>query len=212
MLLQGRDLPTTSINQINSASSVSAPTQPMAMDKSKGKSMPSGDLNNRLDRLESLILTQHDDNNNFKTMVMNTLSIEPNTDDIDENQSYDYDQDYMDYEDVSDLSVPLGQEDPLLRQDHNISASDQPQGVQADTPLHRSSDISEQSLGFAARYASESLGPAIDGVIADSLTYMSSHQLVDKNLTEMMLTRQSGIAYKRVLGRLISNYNVFRNH
>ena len=109
--------PTTSINQINSASSVSAPTQPMAMDKSKGKSMPSGDLNNRLDRLESLILTQHDDNNNFKTMVMNTLSIEPNADGIDENQSYDYDQDYMDYEDdVSDLSVPLGQEDPLLRQ------------------------------------------------------------------------------------------------
>ena len=47
--------------------------------------------------------------------------------------------------------------------------------MQADTPLHRSSDISEPSLGFAARYASESLGPAIDGVIADSLTYMSSH-------------------------------------
>ena len=52
-------------------------------DKSKGKSIPSGDLYNRLDRLESLILTP-DDNNNFKTMVMNTLSIKPNADGIDE--------------------------------------------------------------------------------------------------------------------------------
>ena len=59
--------------------------------------MPPSQLNNRLDRLEALILSQHDENNNFKDMIINTLSlIPPGHDDATEHmseQTYDNEMD-----------------------------------------------------------------------------------------------------------------------
>ena len=42
------------------------------------------------------------------------------------------------------------------------------------------------ALGFAARYATEEVGPPLDPLISDSMNYLMTNQLLDKNLSEMM--------------------------
>ena len=94
-------LPTTSAGAVS--------TGPITI--SKGNAVPPSQLNNRLDRLEALIMSQHDENNNFKDMIIDTLSlVPPGHDDAPEHMSEQTYNNEMDIDPIDDDFFPLAQQ------------------------------------------------------------------------------------------------------
>ena len=171
---------------------------------SKGKSpvsasslhTPDTVLDDRLNRLEAIILAQNDENNNFKELIMNSLSLEhnvPHSLGVDPQLNYveddmdipmDYDEDYFPPEqpgrvDSENLDYSIVSEHhalPDLRQSETVDVSNP-----GPNKLARC-----DAVGFAAKYATESSGPELDSFVSDSLKYLMNNQLLEKNLNDMM--------------------------
>ena len=158
----------------------------------------------RLDRLEAMMTTQFDRNEEFKETIMSALSVEqmPRTPDnydaqgevydepegydegTEEEEGYPFNQYHTMSDEEEDIDMAEDGEQPGPSSNSNPGQTEVlPEAVSNVVPVKKTDTTAS---GFAVKFAMTTVGENIDPVIATSMQYLMTNKLAEKALTEML--------------------------